>query len=44
VYPFSNIRQLQQDLKAGTISCQNLTEQAILSIAQKKPDKQEVAW
>lgn len=36
MYQFSNIRQLQADLKSGKISCQSLTEQAIASIAQKK--------
>lgn len=36
MYQFSNIRQLQADLKSGKTSCQSLTEQAIASIAQKK--------
>lgn len=36
MYSFSTIQQLQTDLKAGTVSCKNLVEQAISAIAQKK--------
>lgn len=36
MYSFSTIQQLQTDLKAGTVSCKNLVEQAVSAIAQKK--------
>jgi len=36
VYQFSNINQLQEDLKSGAVSCKTLVEQAIAAIAQKK--------
>ncbi len=36
MYSFSNIKKLQEDLKAGTITCQKLVEETVLSIQQKK--------
>lgn len=36
MYQFSNINQLQEDLKSGAVSCKTLVEQAIAAIAQKK--------
>jgi aspartyl-tRNA(Asn)/glutamyl-tRNA(Gln) amidotransferase subunit A len=36
VYQFSNIYQLQADLKSGATTCKALVEQAISDIAQKK--------
>ena len=36
VYEFSNIHQLQADLKSGSVSCKTLVEQAIARVEQKK--------
>jgi aspartyl-tRNA(Asn)/glutamyl-tRNA(Gln) amidotransferase subunit A len=36
VYSFTNIRQLQADLKAGTVSCKSLVEQSVAAIREKK--------
>jgi len=36
VYQFSNIKQLQSDLKAGTITCVQLVEQSIIAIEKRK--------
>jgi aspartyl-tRNA(Asn)/glutamyl-tRNA(Gln) amidotransferase subunit A len=36
VYTFSTITKLQNDLRSGLVTCNNLTEQAIQEIAQKK--------
>lgn len=36
MYIFSTIRQLQSDLRASSVSCKNLVEQAVSAIHQKK--------
>lgn len=36
MYTFKTIKTLQQDLRSGTVSCEALTRQAVLAIAQKK--------
>lgn len=36
MYQFSNINQLQEDLRSGAVSCKSLVEQAIADIAAKK--------
>jgi aspartyl-tRNA(Asn)/glutamyl-tRNA(Gln) amidotransferase subunit A len=36
VYSFTTIRQLQADLKAGTVSCKSLVEQSLAAIREKK--------